>query len=173
VLYIVAGGAGPVTGVGRLVDAALGRGWDTCLILTPTAAQWLAADLPGLAGRTGHPVRSSYKMPGEADVLPPASAMLVAPATFNMINQWAAGLSETLALGLINEAIGLDIPIVAVPWVNEPLGRHPAFGASVARLRGAGVTVLEGVAVLEEQAPDEGAMPWDRMLDALPGAGPA
>jgi hypothetical protein len=163
VLYVVAGGAEPVTRVAGLIDAARQRGWDACLILTPTAAQWLAADLPGLAGRTGHPVRSSYKQPGEADVLPPADAMLVAPATFNMINQWAAGLSETLALGLINEAIGLRIPITAVPWVNEALGRHPAFAASLSRLRGAGVTVLDPA-----PAAGDGGLTWEQMLDALP-----
>jgi hypothetical protein len=162
VLYIVAGGAAPVVGVSALVTAAQRRGWDTCLVLTPTAARWLAGDLPGLAARTGHPVRSAYKMPGEDDVLPPADAMLIAPATFNMINQWAAGLSETLALGLINEAIGLGIPLVTVPWINGPLSRHPALAASLSRLRGAGVRVLD-----LEPGPEGDEIPWERVLDAL------
>jgi Flavoprotein len=162
VLYIVAGGAEPVVGISALVDAARRRGWDTCLVLTPTAARWLDGDLPGLAGQTGHPVRSAYKLPGEEDVLPPADAMLIAPATFNMINQWAAGLSETLALGLINEAIGLGIPLVTVPWVNGPLSRHPALAASYDRLRQAGVQVLE-----LEPDPAGGEFPWGRALDAL------
>ena len=91
VLYIVAGGAAPVVRVSTLVAAAQRRGWDTCLVVTPTAARWLAGDLADLAGQTGHPVRSAYKMPGEEDVLPPADAMLIAPATFNMINQWEIG----------------------------------------------------------------------------------
>ena len=159
VLYIVAGGAEPVTGISGLVAAAQQRGWDACLILTPTAARWLAGDLAALAGQTGHPVRSAYKMPGTDDVLPAASAMLIAPATFNMINQWAAGISESLALGLINEAIGLGIPLVAVPWVNGPLSRHPALAASYARLREAGVRVLE-------PAPGQ-EIGWPQILDAL------
>jgi hypothetical protein len=162
VLYIVAGGAEPVVRVSELVAAARQRGWDTCLVLTPTAARWLDGDLAALAGQTGHPVRSAYKMPGAEDVLPPASAMLIAPATFNMINQWAAGLSETLALGLINEAIGLGIPLVAVPWVNGPLSRHPALAASYARLRLAGVQVLE-----LEPGPAGQEIPWPQVLDAL------
>ena len=162
VLYIVAGGAAPVVRISALVTAAQGRGWDTCLVLTPTAARWLTDDLAGLAGQTGHPVRSAYKMPGEEDVLPPADAMLIAPATFNMINQWAAGLSETLALGLINEAIGLDIQLVTVPWINGPLSRHPALAASFARLRLAGVTILE-----LEPGPEGDEIPWEHVLDVL------
>ena len=58
-------------------------------------------------------------------MLPSADAMIVVPATFSTINKWAAGISDTLALGLINEAIGMSIPIVAVPHVNAPLARHP------------------------------------------------
>ena len=159
VLYIVAGGAEPVVRVSALVAAAQRRGWDACLVLTPTAARWLDGDLPGLAAQTGHPVRSAYKLPGEEDVLPPADAMLIGPASFNLINQWAAGLSETLALGLINEALGMGIPLVTVPWINGPLSRHPALAASLGRLREAGVSVIE---------PEPGAgIDWERVLDAL------
>jgi flavoprotein len=35
---------------------------------------------------------------------------VVAPATFNTINKWAQGISDTLALGLLNEATGLGLP---------------------------------------------------------------
>ena len=30
-----------------------------------------------------------------------------------MINKLAHGISDTLALGLVNEAVGLDLPIIA------------------------------------------------------------
>jgi hypothetical protein len=162
VLYIVASAAPPVERISALVAAARRRGWDPCLILTPTAARWLAADSGDLAAATGHPVRSAYKMPGEPDVLPPADAMLVVPATFNTINKWSAGISDTLALGLINEAIGIPIPVVAVPWVKEPLARHPALAASLATLRAAGVTVLD---LHPQPSPEE--IPWEQLLDAL------
>jgi len=162
VLYIVASSAPLVERISALVTAAQRRGWDTCLILTPSAAGWLADDLASLAALTGHPVRSAYKMPGEPDVLPPADAMLVVPATFSTINKWAAGISDTLALGLINEAIGMSIPLVAVPYVNAPLARHPALAASFATLRGAGVTVLD-----LSPSPEPDAFPWEQLLDAL------
>jgi Flavoprotein len=145
-----------------LIAAAQERGWDPCLILTPSAAQWLAGEVPGLAAQTGHPVRSSYKMPGDPDVLPPADAMAVVPTTFTTINKWAAGISDTLALGLINEAIGLGLPIVTVPVVNDALAAHPAWAASIAALRRAGVTVLD-----LEPAPEPARFPWEQVLDAL------
>jgi hypothetical protein len=162
VLYIVAGAAPLVERISVAITAAQRRDWDVCLIMTPTAARWRADDLAGLAAATGHPVRSAYKMPGEPDVLPPPSAMLVAPATFNTINKWAAGISDTLALGLVNEAIGMGIPVVAVPQVNEPLARHPALAASLATLRGAGVTVA-GLS----PRPEPGEFPWEQVLDRL------
>jgi hypothetical protein len=162
VLYIVASAAPPVERISALVAAARARGWDTCLILTPSAAGWLADDLAGLAAQTGHPVRSAYKRPGEPDVLPPADAMAVVPATFTTMNKWAAGISDTLALGLINEAIGMSLPIVVVPCVNDALARHPALAASYSTLRGAGVTVLE---LRPCPAPD--VFPWEQVLDAI------
>ncbi len=174
VLYLVAGGAGVVPGIPAVITAAQRRGWDVCLILTPTAARWLAGDLDELAALCGHPVRSAYKMPGEPDVLPPPDAVLVAPATFNTVNKWAAGISDTLALGLINEAIGMGIPVAAVPWVHGPLAAHPALAASLARLRAAGVAVLDaagrddgGTGPADGAAPRFDTYPWERALGAL------
>ncbi len=45
-------------------------------------------------------------------------------------------------MGLLNEAIGLGIPVVAVPNPSTALAKHPAFLESVARLRSWGMTVL-------------------------------
>lgn len=36
--------------------------------------------------------------------VPPPDAFVVAPCTFNTLNKWAAGVSDTLVLGLLNEA---------------------------------------------------------------------
>ncbi|MEU3981164.1 hypothetical protein AB0F77_13750 [Streptomyces sp. NPDC026672] len=60
--------------------------------------------------------------------------------TSNTLNEWAAGISDTLALGLVTEGIGKGLPIVALPHWNEAQNRHPAARRSVAELREAGVT---------------------------------
>lgn len=141
VLYLIGCAAPSCRGLPGMVEWAQGRGWDVCVILTPKATEFADVDL--LADLTGHPVRSDYKRPGDPDVHPwPPAAFVVAPATFNTINKWTAGISDTLALGLLNEGLGLGVPIIAGPTPNAPLARHPAFIESVGRLRSWGVTVL-------------------------------
>jgi phosphopantothenoylcysteine synthetase/decarboxylase len=140
VLYVVACGGRPAGDLPAFAQHAQRLGWDVCVIATPSALKFMDVDL--LAKVTGHVVRYDYKQPEEPDVLPPADAVVVAPATFNTINKWAAGISDTLALGLLNEAIGLGVPIIAVPFPNVALARHPAFRRSMSELRGYGVHLL-------------------------------
>ena len=97
----------------------------------------------------------------------PPDAFVVAPATFNTINKWALGISDTLALGLLNEAVGLGLPIVAVPWPNPALARHPAFGRSVAVLREWGVRVILDPGRLSGAAEGPAVFPWDDLRAAL------
>ncbi len=118
VLYIVACGGRPAGDLPAFVMEAQEAGWEVCVVATPSALKFM--DLPRLAELTEHAVRYDYKQPEEPDVLPPADAMIVAPATFNTINKWAAGISDTLALGLLNEAVGLGLPVIAVPPLPTP-----------------------------------------------------
>jgi Radical SAM superfamily/Flavoprotein len=121
------------TGVTSFIRQAKNVGWDVCVITTPRAAGWV--NLDALAGLTGHPVRTDYKLPDQPDVLPPPDAIAVAPATFNTINKWAAGIADNLVLGLLTEAIGLHLPIAALPYINaaqadHPLSAHPLTGCA-------------------------------------------
>ena len=109
-------------------------------------------------------MRSQYKDPGEPDVLPPPDAIIVAPATVNSVNKWAAGICDTLALGILVEAIGLKLPIVAVPWSNAAHRAHPAFAENVGKLRSWGVHVLDDEYADE---PPVREFPWARALDAV------
>ena len=140
VLYAVACGGRPAGDLPPFVRFAQDQGWDVCVIATPSAMKFL--DPSRLAELTGHPVRCDYKQPDEPDVLPPPDAFVVAPATFNTINKLAAGISDTLALGLLNEAIGTRLPVIAVPFPNQMLARHPAFITSIATLRTWGVRLI-------------------------------
>src|SRR5258708_7363538 len=166
VLYVISGGGPPPNRLAGFVRFAPGQGWDVCVIATPDGAKFL--DASDLAALTGHPVRVHFKDPDEPDVLPPADAMVLAPATFNTINKLAHGISDTLALGLVNEAIGLGLPIVAAPWPNVALARHPLFLASVARLRDWGVRVILDPACLPGAGdPDAAVFPWPDLCAAL------
>ncbi len=161
VLYLVACGCPPSGQLAEMTRVTQAQGWDVCVIVTPDGARFVDAAL--LAEQTGYPVRSQYKDPSAPDVLPPADAFAVAPATFNTINKWAQGISDTLALGLLNEAIGLGLPIVAAPWVNTALARHPVFRQSVALLRDWGVRLV----LAPDHQPGEGqgpaAFPWEEL----------
>ena len=172
VLYVIGCGAGPARQLPAFVRFAQGEGWDVCVIATPAGVAFLDADR--MAELTGHPVRIRFKHPDEPDVLPPADAFAVAPATFNTVNKLAAGVSDTLALGLLNEAVGLGLPIVAVPWPNSALARHPVFRASVTALRDWGVRVILDPARLPGAVdPDAAVFPWPELHAALAGLRPA
>ncbi|MFG2971663.1 flavoprotein [Streptomyces sp. NPDC048331] len=173
-LYLFGSAAPPVFDIARVIEDAQSRGWDVCLGLTPTAADWLTEGLDGLAALTGHPVRSSYKRPGEPDVWPTADAILVAPATFNTINGWALGLTDRFVVGVVAEAIGKGIPLAVMPCVNAAYVQHPQFEQSIATLRNAGVRVLYGEGGFVPNLPGQGraaAYPWDVALDAVDGLG--
>jgi len=166
VLYVVACGAFPARQLAPFTGAAQRQGWDVCVIATPEGMKFL--DAPRLAELTGHPVRSQYKDPGEPDVLPPADAFVVAPASFNTINKWAQGISDTLALGLLNEATGLGLPMAAAPWPNAALARHPVFRRSVATLAGWGVRVILDPGRLPDATAAPAVFPWDELRAELP-----
>jgi phosphopantothenoylcysteine synthetase/decarboxylase len=163
VLYIIACGGRPAGDLPQFAEHALGQGWDVCVIATPSAVKFL--DPVRLAALTGHPVRSDYKRPDEPDVLPPPDAFIVAPATFNTINKLAAGISDTLALGLLNEAIGARLPIIAVPFPNQMLARHPVFAAAIKTLRSWGVRLIFDPGRYSLPVPNQGVsgntlFPW-------------
>jgi len=144
VVYVVGCGARAAAELGRAVSLAQAAGFTACVVLTPAAMEF-AGDLGALRELTGHPVRSTYKRPEEPDALPLPDAFLVSPLTFNSLNKWAAGISDTLAMGLLNESLGMGVPITAVPWLNAQLAAHPAVAPSIARLEAAGVRFTSGL----------------------------
>lgn len=165
VLYVIACGGRPAGQLPDFVRFAQNEGWDVCVIATPDGTKFLDAEQ--LAELTGHPVRVYYKDPDEPDVLPPPDAFVVAPATFNTINKLAGGISDTLALGLVNEAVGLGLPIIAAPWPSIQLARHPVFQRSVAALRAWGATVILDLAHLPQASENPAVFPWEEVRTEL------
>jgi phosphopantothenoylcysteine synthetase/decarboxylase len=172
VLYIIACGAGPSSRLDKLVTLAQRNGWEVCVIATPDGRKFV--DVSALERLTGHPVRSEYRHPGQQDPLPSPDAIIVAPATTNTINKWAAGISDTLALGLLVETIGKGLPVVALPFTNRAQAAHPIFERNIESLRVWGATVLYGPDIHPLHEPGTGMQsqvmdryPWQLTLEAL------
>ena len=163
VLYVIACAASSATLVPDLVVQAQAATWKVCVITTPQGTKFL--DIPLLEQLTGFPVRSEYKRPEEPDVLPRADAIVVFPATFNTINKWALGISDTLAVSILCEYTGLKMPIVTVPCFRTGggLDGHPAFFRSLQMLREYDVRVL----YQPEKYPPKNQVPPDVILEVL------
>jgi hypothetical protein len=166
-LTIICCAAGPASEVGTLARFAAQDGWAAQMIATPDAVAFL--DLPALEQQTGAPIRSAYRGPGEPRSRK-SDAIIVAPATYNTINKWAAGISDTYALGILAEAVALPVPVVVLPFVNTALAGRVPFRRAVASLRTEGVHVLLGPGQFEPHPPGTGggriaAFPWRLALD--------
>jgi phosphopantothenoylcysteine synthetase/decarboxylase len=166
-LSVVASGAAVASDVSTLVKQALGRGWDVQVIATPSALAFFdAAEIESL---TGTPVRSQHRVPGTPRSRVP-DAIVVAPATFNLLNQWALGIADSYALAVLAEQTGMGLPIVVLPAVSAPLASRPQFARSLQALRAEGVSIMLGPdgtappgAALPGTTGD--AFPWHLALD--------
>ncbi|WP_030058436.1 MULTISPECIES: flavoprotein [Streptomyces] len=156
VLYVVVCAAGVAGGVGELIAAAQAEGWEVGVVATPQAMGFI--DVDAITAQTGYPIRSAWRKPGEPRPLPDPDAIVVSPATFNTVNKWALGISDTLALGILCESYGWGIPVAVQPCLSAAQAAHPAYEESLARLRGMGVRVAEFV---------PGSYSWTRALELL------
>ena len=146
---------------------ALDRNWTVQVIATPAALEFF--DQAAIEKLSGNPVRSQYSKPGSPRSLIP-DAIIVAPATYNTINKWAQGTSDTYALGILAEMTGMDTTIVVLPFVNSALANRVAFNRSVETLRSEGVHILLGPGEFEPHPPRAGGnqietFPWNLALD--------
>ncbi|NAS25094.1 flavoprotein [Herbidospora sp. NEAU-GS84] len=136
-LYVIVCAAGPVRDLPELIAEARSRSWTVQIVATPKAVDFI--DEADLERRTGRRVRVNYRHPSEPKP-PRADAILVYPATFNTVNKFALGITDTYALGLLAEAPGLGIPVTLVPFVNDALAGRAPYRAAVAALEEEGVT---------------------------------
>lgn len=110
---------------------------------------------------------SAWRSPSAPQPLPAPDAIAVVPATFNTINKWAAGISDTLALGILCESYGLGIPTAALPYVNSAQAAYPAYAESLRKLRAMGILIGS----YEPHRPKAGGgadrFNWEEALDLL------
>ncbi|WP_229783215.1 flavoprotein [Pilimelia anulata] len=155
--------APPARRIGEFVAAVQREGWTVHIIATPTATSWLPVD--DLAEQTGSPVRHRQRHPDEQSTQPMPDALAVVPATFNTINKWATGINDSLALGVLNGALGTRLPIVASPYAKADLAAHPAFDGHLRRLADSGVRLTTTEAL--RPADPDGPYHWSPVLDLL------
>ncbi|GAB1824224.1 flavoprotein [Herbidospora sp. RD11066] len=136
-LYVIVCAAGPVRDLPDLIAEAQSRSWTVQIVATPKAVAFI--DEADLERRTGRKVRVHYRHPSEPKP-PRATAIVVYPATFNTINKFALGITDTYALGLLSEAPGLGIPVTMVPFVNDALASRVPHRKAVETLKEEGVT---------------------------------
>jgi phosphopantothenoylcysteine synthetase/decarboxylase len=174
-LTVITCGAGPASDVATLVRLAQHRAWTVDIVATPSAVQFVnVVDLQQL---TGSAVRSEYPAPGatRARTAQRSNALVVAPATYNTICKLAAGISDTYALGVLAEAIGLGTPVVILPFINAALAARAPFRRAVDDLRAEGVHILLGQPGWIPHPPGTGgqhatSFPWATALDAADAA---
>ena len=167
VLSLIVCGAGPASAITTLIKQAQDRKWTVQVIATPAALDFF--DPGAIESQTGRPVRNQYRKPGEPRS-EKADAIIVAPATYNTINKWAHGISDTYALGVLAETTGLGVPIVVLPFVNSALASRAPFRHSVEALRAEGVHILIGPGSIQPHPPHTGgdlidSYPWHLALD--------
>ncbi|WP_395574793.1 flavoprotein [Streptomyces sp. BK79] len=165
-LYVVVCAAGVAAGVDELITAAQERGWEAGVFATPVAMDGFF-DVAAVEARTGRVVRSAWRRPGDPRPFPAPDAVVVAPATFNTVNKWAAGLADTLAVATLCEACGLGVPVAVLPCVADALASHPAYRESLARLSAMGVRFGDPYAGQEQQGGTGPEFGWERALDLL------
>ncbi|WHT22633.1 flavoprotein [Crossiella sp. CA-258035] len=170
VLFLVVCAAGPADYIADMVRLAQADGWEVRCLATEAATTHFL-DLDELAALTGHAVRTGHQGAGQPG-LPKPDAVVVAPATYNTINKWAAGIADNYVLIQLAELTGLGVPIAVLPFVNTALAANCVFQRSVNELRDAGVTVLFGEGGFVPHPPRTGGQamasyPWHRALEAV------
>ncbi|MGQ0777913.1 MAG: flavoprotein [Pseudonocardiales bacterium] len=169
VLYLVICAAGPAGRIDVMVNLARAAGWSVYCLATPAAVEYFL-DIPALSALTGHPVHTTYRTSAD-ESLPRADAIVVAPATYNTINKWAAGIADNYVLNQLAELTGLGARIVVLPFVNQGLAANQVFLRSIEELRQAGVHVLFGPGEFEPHPTRTGgavldSYPWGQALEA-------
>ncbi|MEV0457197.1 flavoprotein [Catellatospora methionotrophica] len=156
--------APPAAAVSDLVELLMAAGWTVQIVPTAAAAGWL--DLPMLEALTGNPIPNRTRRSGEQPLDSPPDLVIVAPATFNTINKWVAGINDSRALNLLNTTFGLRIPTIVSPYAKAVLAAHPGFDRNLALLTAWGALLTERDALRPEDATHP--YRWNVIMDLIP-----
>jgi phosphopantothenoylcysteine decarboxylase/phosphopantothenate--cysteine ligase len=149
VLLAVSGGIAAYK-VPELVRALDRAGHAVRCVLSEAATHFVSPLV--LQTLTREPVRSSLLDPGEEgrighiDLADWAEAVVVAPATANVLAKLAAGIADDLVTTVL---LATRAPVLVAPAMNVNMWEHPATQANLATLRARGVACV---------GPDAGAL---------------
>ena len=170
---IVLGVAGGIAAykAAALCSALVQRGDDVDVVMTESAQQFVGALT--FAALTRRPVLSSLWDAPETiahiALARAADAVVIAPATANVLAKLALGLADDL---LCNVALATRAPLVVAPAMNDAMYEHAATQANLATLAARGVRVVAPEAgFLAEREIGVGRLAErDTILAALDGA---
>ena len=146
-----------------------GAGWQVTVVTSTNAVAWV--DVPALARASGQEVVVRSRRPDEPRRRPRPAVVLAVPATFNTLNKLRQGISDTPALAVLNDAVGMRLPLLVVPTVADQLVAHPAWPETLRFLAVVGASVLHPPSHPVEQpgdatGVDDGADAFDPQLVA-------
>lgn len=125
----------------RIVAELQADGYQVRVTASFNAGDWL--DAAALQDATDGVGLQPARRPGEPRRRPRPGAVLLIPGTFNTLNKLRHGISDTPALGVLNDAVGQQLPLLVVPMVSERLVGHPAWRETLTWLQTVGVSVMD------------------------------
>ena len=149
ILLIIGGGIAAYKCL-DLIRRLAERGADVRAVLTPAAEQFVTK--LSVAALTGERVYSDlFDLDDENEIghiglARQADAIIVAPATADLMAKMAHGLAGDLATAVL---LATDLPVLVAPAMNPRMWQHPATQRNVARLREDGLLFV---------GPNEGEM---------------
>jgi len=159
--YLLLSGTSTAARCPEILRGLIGLGFASIIAIpTPNAARVVAprelADVEGV-----QVVQSYFDL--AIRPRPPRGVVLFAPCSFNSLNKLAHGIADSLALSVAAEAIGRGTPVILGPSLNAPLLNHPEAQASLARLPGWGVRIVQPI----DEGEGPGLAPTAVLLDAV------
>jgi hypothetical protein len=121
-LTLVVCGAPLAVRAGEVRDTLSSR-WSVSVVATRAAEPWFSAPTD--------------------DDRPRPEIVVACPLTFNTANKVASGIMDTSAAGVLCDALGAGLAVVAVPMVNDRLWGHPVWASTLRTLTGAGVRFVD------------------------------
>jgi phosphopantothenoylcysteine decarboxylase/phosphopantothenate--cysteine ligase len=118
------------------------RGYQVTVVPTPSSLNFVgAATWEALSGRTvTTQVWERVDEVRHISLANIADAVIIAPATADLIARIAAGRADDLLTNLI---LAIDVPVLVVPAMHPQMWNDPATQSNVATLRSRGFSVME------------------------------